>query len=168
MTVWTWGEITQELINCGSRYGPVHRPYQKVETRDLRGSKGLFSSGRSVDLGGTEKPLNRQGLWQLRLQKGIPWDLMDGLPTKKLEQLVQKWAGREITFGRGPGAPALVNFGGGMKKGEDGEKLNPPLPQGEGEGGVYIFVRQLTCNNKGDLLITVAIGPKRRPVTFFD
>ena len=30
-----------------------------------------------------------------------------------------------------------------------------------------MFVRQLTCNNKGDLLITVAVGPKRRPVTFF-
>jgi len=29
-----------------------------------------------------------------------------------------------------------------------------------------MFVRQLTCNNKGDLLITVAVGPKRRPVTF--
>jgi len=29
-----------------------------------------------------------------------------------------------------------------------------------------MFVRQLTYNNKGDLLITVAVGPKRRPVTF--
>jgi len=29
-----------------------------------------------------------------------------------------------------------------------------------------MFVGQLTCNNKGDLLITVAVGPKRRPVTF--
>jgi len=29
-----------------------------------------------------------------------------------------------------------------------------------------MFVRQLTCNNKRDLLITVAVGPKRRPVTF--
>jgi len=29
-----------------------------------------------------------------------------------------------------------------------------------------MFVRQLTCNNKGDLLITVAVGPRRRPVTF--
>jgi len=29
-----------------------------------------------------------------------------------------------------------------------------------------MFVRQLTCSNKGDLLITVAVGPKRRTVTF--
>jgi len=29
-----------------------------------------------------------------------------------------------------------------------------------------MFVRQLTCNNEGDLLITVAVGPRRRPVTF--
>lgn len=29
-----------------------------------------------------------------------------------------------------------------------------------------MFVRQLTCNTKGDLLITIAVGPKKRPVTF--
>jgi len=29
-----------------------------------------------------------------------------------------------------------------------------------------MFVRQLTCSNKGGLLITVVVGPKRRPVTF--
>jgi len=29
-----------------------------------------------------------------------------------------------------------------------------------------MFVRQLTCNNKGHLLIMVVVGPKRRPVTF--
>ncbi|GAB0189146.1 hypothetical protein GRJ2_001379900 [Grus japonensis] len=31
--VWTWGEIAQELINYGRKYGPVSRSYQKVETR---------------------------------------------------------------------------------------------------------------------------------------
>ena len=30
---WTWGEIAQELINYGRKYGPVSRSYQKVETR---------------------------------------------------------------------------------------------------------------------------------------
>jgi len=29
-----------------------------------------------------------------------------------------------------------------------------------------MFVRKLTYNNKGDLLIMVAAGPKKRPVTF--
>ena len=40
---------------------------------------------------GRERPLTRQGLWQLGLQKGVPHDLMDGLTTQKLEQLVQNW-----------------------------------------------------------------------------
>jgi len=54
-----------------------------------------------------------------------------------------------------------------MKEGEeDGGKLNSPPPQGEGGGGGWMFVRQLTCNNKGDLLIMVVVGPRRRPVTF--
>ena len=29
-----------------------------------------------------------------------------------------------------------------------------------------MFIRQLTCNPKGDLLITVAVGPRKRLVTF--
>ncbi|KFR16513.1 hypothetical protein N306_03650, partial [Opisthocomus hoazin] len=29
--VWTWGELAQELINYGSKYGPVNRPYQRAE-----------------------------------------------------------------------------------------------------------------------------------------
>jgi len=95
--VWTRGEIAQELINYGRKYGPVNRPYQRVETRAVRaaerGSKQLFFSGKSPDLARKEKPLNRQGLRQLGLQKGIPWDLMDALPTKKLKQLVQRWSG---------------------------------------------------------------------------
>jgi len=91
---------------------------------------------------------------------------MDGLPTKKVGQLVQRWSGREIAFGPGPSAPPLVDLAGERNREEDGGKLNPPLPQGEGGGGGWMFVRQLTCNNRGDLLITVAVGPKRRPVTF--
>jgi len=90
-----------------------------TETRTLRaaerGSKRPFSLGRSPDLGGKEKPLNRQGLWQFGLQKGIPQDLMDGLPTKRPEQLVQRWSGRENTLRPSPSAPPLGNLGGGTK-----------------------------------------------------
>ncbi|XP_075273341.1 uncharacterized protein LOC142360913 [Opisthocomus hoazin] len=97
--VWMCGEIAQELISCGRRYGPVNRPYQRAETRALRaaeqGSGQSFFSGRSPDLAGKEKPLIRQGIWQLGLQKGIPRDLMHGLLTKKVEQLVQRWAKEE-------------------------------------------------------------------------
>ena len=94
--VWTWGQIAQELINYGRKYRPVNQPYQRIETRALqaaeRVSKQSSFSGRSLDLGGKEKPLNRQGVWQLGLQKGVPWDLVDGLLTKQLEQLVQRWS----------------------------------------------------------------------------
>jgi len=94
--VWTWGEIAQELFNYGRKYGPVNQPYQRVEIRAVRtaerGSGQLVFSGRILDLAGKEKPLNRQGVWQLGLQKGVPWDLVDGLLTKQLEQLVQRWS----------------------------------------------------------------------------
>ncbi|XP_075302410.1 LOW QUALITY PROTEIN: uncharacterized protein LOC142365467 [Opisthocomus hoazin] len=117
--VWTWGEIAQELINYGRKYGPVNRPYSRAETRAVRAAERVTKqssfSGRSPDLAGKEKPLNRQRIWQLGLQKGIPRDLMDGLPTKKLGQLVQRWSGREIAFGPGPSAPPLVDLGGGTK-----------------------------------------------------
>ena len=81
--VWTWGEIAQELINYGRRYGPVNQPYQRVESRALRAaeraSKQPAFLGKSPALAGKEKPLSQQGLWQLGLQKGIPQDLMNGL-----------------------------------------------------------------------------------------
>jgi len=113
---WTWGEIAQELINYGRKYGLVNRPYQRAETRAVRaaerGSGQSFFSGRSPDLAAKEKPLNRQALWQLGLQKGIPGDLMDGLPTKKLEQLVQRWSGRGIAFAPGPSAHPWWMWGG--------------------------------------------------------
>jgi len=91
---------------------------------------------------------------------------MDGLQTQKLEQLVQRWSGRETTFGPGPSVPPLVNLGREQNREEDGEKPNPLTPQGEGESRGWMFIRQLTCSNKGGLLITVAVRPKRRPITF--
>jgi len=135
--VWTRGKIAQELINYGRKYGPVNWPYQRAENRALRaserGSGQSFFLGRIPYLAGKEKPLNRQGLWQLGLQKGIPRDLMDGLRTKKLGQLVQRWSGQGITFGPGSSAPPLVNLGVGERNREEyGGKLNPPPHQGEG------------------------------------
>ncbi|XP_064356403.1 uncharacterized protein LOC135324313 [Dromaius novaehollandiae] len=172
--VWTWGEVAQELINYGRKYGPVGRTYQRVETRAVwaaePANKPLAFSGRSPDLARRERSLTRQGLWQLGLQKGVPRDLMDGLPAKKLELLVRRWSGQ------GPPprpkqhpAPALNMAGGGGKFEEDERavgKLAPRAPQGEGGGGGWMFIRQLTCNNKGDLLITVVVGRRRMPVTF--
>ncbi|XP_074669759.1 uncharacterized protein LOC141918811 [Strix aluco] len=100
--VWTWGEVAQELINFGRKYGPVGGSSQRTETKVVRAVEQMNGRQSSMRKGqglgsprcrnsGRERPLTRQGLWQLGLQKGIPRDLMDGLPTPKLEQLVQNW-----------------------------------------------------------------------------
>ncbi|XP_069631239.1 LOW QUALITY PROTEIN: uncharacterized protein [Haliaeetus albicilla] len=34
--MWTWGEVAQELINYGHKYGPVNPPATKMDTRGLR------------------------------------------------------------------------------------------------------------------------------------
>uniref|UniRef100_A0A8B9M0A1 Uncharacterized protein n=1 Tax=Accipiter nisus TaxID=211598 RepID=A0A8B9M0A1_9AVES len=94
--VWTWGEIAQELINFGRKYGSVGGLSQRTENKIVRRLSGWqLPPGR-------ERPLTRQGLWQLGLQKGIPWDLIDGLLTPKLEQLVQNWSGQRVTRGSMP------------------------------------------------------------------
>ena len=56
---------------------------------------------------------------------------MDGLPTKKVGQLVQRWSGQGIAFAPGPSVPPLVNVRGERNRQEAGGKLNPPPPQGE-------------------------------------
>uniref|UniRef100_A0A8C8AKQ8 Uncharacterized protein n=1 Tax=Otus sunia TaxID=257818 RepID=A0A8C8AKQ8_9STRI len=81
--VWTWGEVVQELINFGRKYAPLVDHPKELKP----GSYGLQSKLNS----GRERPLTWKGLWQLGLQRGIPWDLMDGLPTQKLERFVQNW-----------------------------------------------------------------------------
>ncbi|XP_074667200.1 uncharacterized protein LOC141917704 [Strix aluco] len=120
--VWRWGEVAQELINFGRKYGPVGGSSQRTETRLVQAAEQISGRQSSMRKGqglesprghnsGRERPLIQQGLWQLGLQKGIPWDLMDGLPTQKLEQLVQKWSGQRVTFRPTPNAPPLIDPG---------------------------------------------------------
>ncbi|XP_074719620.1 uncharacterized protein LOC141941203 [Strix uralensis] len=106
--VWIWGKVAQELINFGRKYGPVGGSSQRTKP----GSYGLQSDLESPrgQNSGRGRPLTRQGLWQLVLQKGIPWDLMDGLPAQKLEQLVQKWSGQRAAFRPTPNAPPLIDL----------------------------------------------------------
>ncbi|XP_042675339.1 uncharacterized protein LOC122160632 [Centrocercus urophasianus] len=107
--VWTWGEVAQELINYCRRYGPVTTLTVRPETKGVRravvnptplpsnpvhdGFKGAsFSvkpSGRNIDH-------KRNCLWILGWQKGVPRDLMNGLPTVKLEKLVNWWPEQKI------------------------------------------------------------------------
>ncbi|XP_042644246.1 uncharacterized protein LOC122152922 [Tyto alba] len=101
--VWTWGDVAQELINFGRKYGPVGGSSQRTEARVVRAAeqisrqqsfmrKSQGSVSPRIRNPGRERPLTRHRLWQLGLQKGIPRDLMDGLSSQKLEQLVQKWS----------------------------------------------------------------------------
>ncbi|XP_069631326.1 LOW QUALITY PROTEIN: uncharacterized protein [Haliaeetus albicilla] len=102
--VWTWGEIAQELINFGRKYGPVGGLSQRTENKIVQRLSGWqLPPGR-------ERPLTRQGLWQLGLQKGISRDLMDGLLTQKLEQLVQNWSGQRAVSKPTPSAPPLIDL----------------------------------------------------------
>ncbi|XP_074682581.1 uncharacterized protein LOC141924255 [Strix aluco] len=118
--VWTWGEVAQELINFGRKYGPVSGSSQRIETRILRAAEKIIGRQSSMKKGqglgsprfqnsGRERPLTRQGLWQLGLQKGVPRDLMDGLTTKKLEQLVYNWSGQKVPSRPTPSAPPIVS-----------------------------------------------------------
>ncbi|XP_015735124.2 LOW QUALITY PROTEIN: uncharacterized protein LOC107322042 [Coturnix japonica] len=119
---WTWGEVAQELINYGRKYGPVISSTSKFETKGVRravanstpppiqtrnnGSKGVsFSmkpSGRNIDH-------KRNNLWTLGWQKGIPRDLMNGLSTDRLERLVNGWPNQKLEKSNTliPSAPSL-------------------------------------------------------------
>ncbi|XP_069630645.1 LOW QUALITY PROTEIN: uncharacterized protein [Haliaeetus albicilla] len=101
--VWTWGEVAQELTDFGRIFGPVSGPSQRTENKIIRRLTGwLLAPGR-------QRPLSRQGLWQLGHQKGIPRDLMDGLSTQRLEELVQNWSGQKAVSKPTPSAPPLIN-----------------------------------------------------------
>ncbi|XP_068265466.1 LOW QUALITY PROTEIN: uncharacterized protein [Nyctibius grandis] len=51
--VWTWGEVAQELINYGRKYGPVNTSLVRSESKGLRPSSGPgFDTGAEAMLSG--------------------------------------------------------------------------------------------------------------------
>ncbi|XP_052529540.1 uncharacterized protein LOC128076184 [Tympanuchus pallidicinctus] len=107
--VWTWGEVAQELINYGRKYGPVVSFPSKSEPRSVRlaaaslaprpPSPKLSGSGRvslPVKAGRRNIFHKRNGLWTLGWKKGIPRSLMDGLTTDRLEKLVKWWPEQKL------------------------------------------------------------------------
>ncbi|XP_075000612.1 uncharacterized protein LOC142079764 [Calonectris borealis] len=121
--MWTWGEVAQELINYGRKYGPVNLPATKKDSRGLRRAKVKMvprpGGDRRTPLakppGGRDIPNKRNSLWSKGWQKGIPRDLMDGLPTDKLEKLVSEWpdksADKETSSkNTTPSAPSLIDL----------------------------------------------------------
>lgn len=79
--VWTWSEVAEDLINYSRKYGPRKTPEEKSEK-----TKGV----RYIRAPHSEKPedvkqiSNRQRWWLLGIKKGVPRDVMDGLPLDKL------------------------------------------------------------------------------------
>ncbi|XP_068265467.1 uncharacterized protein [Nyctibius grandis] len=94
--VWMWGEFAQELINYGRKYGPVNTSLVRSESKGLRRTE-IKSPGSSTRLppprspSGRNIPNRRNTSWSLGQQKGVPRDLMDGLPTGRLEELFSGW-----------------------------------------------------------------------------
>ncbi|XP_071587777.1 uncharacterized protein [Heliangelus exortis] len=81
--IWTWGEVAQELINYGRKFGPV----DKEEARAIRRTQ-------TSDLSGNTSPQyqrSRSSLWLEVLQKGIPREIMDGQPRQSLQRIVEYW-----------------------------------------------------------------------------
>jgi len=102
--VWMQGEVAQELINYGRKYGPVVSTSSKFEPGGVRlAAASLAPWPPSPKLNGTEKipslektgrrsiDHKRNGLWTLGWKKGIPRNVMDGLTTDRLEMLVSGW-----------------------------------------------------------------------------
>ncbi|XP_040434380.1 uncharacterized protein LOC121080427, partial [Falco naumanni] len=95
--VWTWGEVTQELINYGRKYGPVVTSVSKPESKVLRRTEMKAPPNKSketfpVTASGDKDVGSRQkSFWSMGWRKGIPRELMDGLPTEKLGNLVLGW-----------------------------------------------------------------------------
>uniref|UniRef100_A0A8C5TJH5 Uncharacterized protein n=1 Tax=Malurus cyaneus samueli TaxID=2593467 RepID=A0A8C5TJH5_9PASS len=91
--VWTWGDVAQELINFGRKYGPVKAAGSRPETRAVRPTRlsPRLSPRNSPRLspripprsnqGGRDRPLTRHAIWTEGWQKGIPKKVMDGLST---------------------------------------------------------------------------------------
>ena len=102
--VWTWGKVAQELINYRRKYGPVVSSSSEFEPRGVRlaavspaprpPSPKLSGTGRvslPVKTGRQNIDHKRNCLWILSWQKGVPRNLMNGLPTGRLEKLVNWW-----------------------------------------------------------------------------
>ena len=106
--VWTWEEVTQELINYSWRYGPVTTVSIRRETKGVRCKVANTTTPQPTQAQQTlkfsfsVKPCGQNidrkcnCLWTLGWQKGIPWERMDGLSTDRSEKLVNWWPGQKL------------------------------------------------------------------------
>ncbi|XP_068856755.1 uncharacterized protein [Aphelocoma coerulescens] len=119
--VWTWSEVAKDLIDYSRKYGPIKIPEEKLDK-----TKGV----RYIRAPHGEKPenvkqiSNRQHWWLLGIKKGVPRDVMDGLPLDKLSKVVSNWHCRKPVLPNPsvqPSAPLLPQ--------NLGSESDQPLPQ---------------------------------------
>uniref|UniRef100_A0A8B9NM80 Uncharacterized protein n=1 Tax=Accipiter nisus TaxID=211598 RepID=A0A8B9NM80_9AVES len=108
--MWTWGDVAQELRDYSRKYGPGRNLEEKPKGICHVGAKDLpLSASKTVTAltdpavvadysysktgGGGRQPLTQQQWWALGIKKGVPRDVMDGLPLNKLSKLISKWYG---------------------------------------------------------------------------
>ncbi|XP_010116908.1 PREDICTED: LOW QUALITY PROTEIN: uncharacterized protein LOC104478290 [Chlamydotis macqueenii] len=116
---WTWGEVARELINYGRKYGPVKLPEDRPKGTHQGGIRDspppVRQSGPCLKTAGGGQPRTRQQWWLLGVRKGVPRDVMDGLPLEKLSKVVSKWSNPKRYPPKGkensPTAPAAAPSG---------------------------------------------------------
>lgn len=130
--VWTWGEVAQELINYGRKYGAIPSnttdpksiwltECKTVSSKTLKGNilpgAGWKNNGRGRTQGKKKRPV-ACGL--TKGNQGIRKTLMDGQPTNELE--IQEQPTKEGSFKAVPAtSPPLEEP---QKKGHDGKPLS--------------------------------------------
>ncbi|XP_019326303.1 PREDICTED: uncharacterized protein LOC109279325 [Aptenodytes forsteri] len=94
----TWGEVAQELINYGGQMGftGLGETKSKADLRRVEGNGGIKATPshnpRPTPARPTQPPDNRRYIpWAEGISKGIPREVMNGLPTPKPESLVKSW-----------------------------------------------------------------------------
>ncbi|XP_068033793.1 uncharacterized protein [Anomalospiza imberbis] len=85
--VWTWSQVAEELISYSRKYGPVNLPDDKPEK--TRGVRHIASPNEKPEKG--KQISSRQQLWLLGLKRGVPREVMDGLPYEKLVKIISNW-----------------------------------------------------------------------------
>lgn len=94
--VWTWGEVAQELIDYSRKYCLVKTPEEKSRGIRQVGIKNLINNPNKIAVVARDRSHYKTSLthlhwWCLGLKKGIPKNIMNGLPLDKLSMLVTHW-----------------------------------------------------------------------------
>ncbi|KAL2308835.1 hypothetical protein Nmel_001909, partial [Mimus melanotis] len=85
--IWTWSEVAEKLLNYSRKYGPIKVPEEKLEK--TKGVRYIISPSNKPEKG--KQVSNHQYWWLLGMRKGVPRDVMHGLPLEKLAKIVSNW-----------------------------------------------------------------------------